>query len=133
MSDFDKRMEFNIGIDTSDDENEEEGFKLLEVKSNFGNTQNSASKVITDKNDRTEDVVVPKMDSAPNINLSSENKNDSKISCYEIIFYIFVIIFGLLHFVLAFALIYDFEKAQKFMFYLILGWILIAYIKVIID
>uniref|UniRef100_A0A914XZT7 Uncharacterized protein n=1 Tax=Panagrolaimus superbus TaxID=310955 RepID=A0A914XZT7_9BILA len=60
MSDFDKRMEFNIGIDTSDDENEEEGFKLLEVKSNFGNTQNSASKVITDKNDRTEDVVVPK-------------------------------------------------------------------------
>uniref|UniRef100_A0A914R2F7 Uncharacterized protein n=1 Tax=Panagrolaimus davidi TaxID=227884 RepID=A0A914R2F7_9BILA len=113
-------MEFYIG---KDDIFKKDKFELLEVKVNLDDS-NTNHVVCSDKSDSSGDITV--FDTTP-------PKNPSKIPVYKIVVYGFLVFFAILHILLVFALIYDFEHAQKFSFYLILGWILIAYIKVIID
>uniref|UniRef100_A0AC35FPJ2 Uncharacterized protein n=1 Tax=Panagrolaimus sp. PS1159 TaxID=55785 RepID=A0AC35FPJ2_9BILA len=115
-------MEFYIG---KDDIFKKDKAELLEVKVIKDGT-NPNHVVSTDKYDSSGDITV--FDTIP-----TPSENPSKIPFYKIMFYGFLVFFAILHIILVFALIYDFEHAQKFSFYLILGWILIAYIKVIID
>uniref|UniRef100_A0AC34GYG5 Transmembrane protein n=1 Tax=Panagrolaimus sp. ES5 TaxID=591445 RepID=A0AC34GYG5_9BILA len=90
-------MEFRVGGDPSDEEEEE--FTFLEFKSGFGSTPNLTSIVVIDESDPSEDGVAI-FDPAPNFNLTPKKKTAAKISYFDIIFYMFLAIFGLLHLVL---------------------------------